>query len=56
MLLNKQNEEKDKMSDEIKDLKIPMQEELEKMRKENETLLRELHRNQAVNREIFTDY
>lgn len=44
------------MSDEIKDLKIPMQEELEKMRKENETLLRELHRNQAVNREIFTDY
>ena len=44
------------MSGEIKDLKIPLQEELEKMRKENETLLRELHRNQAVNRDLFTDY
>lgn len=44
------------MSTEIKDLKVPLQEELEKMRKENETLLRELHRNQAVNRDLFTDY
>ena len=55
-LLNKQNEDKEKMSGELKDMKIPMQEELEKMRKENETLIRELHRNQALNRELCTDF
>ena len=56
LLLNKQTEDKERINDEIRDIKVPLQEELDKMRRENEALLRELHRNQAMNREMYTDY
>ena len=56
LLLNKQTEDKERITDEIRDIKVPMQEELDKMRKENESLLRELHRNQTMYREMYLDY